>query len=433
MLFKKNINNEQNNSQYRKHGDYTLIILIIFFIIVIFAGITIYNNSIKGKCNSFEKNAIETGFKFAVNNNLLPSYESDSVKINLDAVMDWENKFRNSSCTGSLTIIKTDIGYVKQLNLENCNKCTTSKKSIVKTSDKFEEKYNITKVDVVYNYKNRQINYTPWTEYYESSKISPTPQNNNIYMPYDQENYPVMPEGSILINYEVDKKTFYSYRDASWKFYKIANNSYSTFSSTKPVNYAYKDEKTEITTEPSEWSTSYPEEKEYRNIKTTTGYKYYYEDKSGTKIYYNNGNFTAEITDETLKKLYNKKDNETIKMYSYTDTLWKWYNGNARQYSSYMKEANKTYPYKDSDLIKYNNWSKWSEISSINSSNDSYREERTDIHSRYRAKYAYDSEEVLSEYMPKNDFEVATGRTLQDLQNDENINLLIKYTYHYSK
>ena len=74
--------------------------------------------------------------------------------------------------------------------------------------------------------------------------------------------------------------------------------------------YAYKDTKTEIKKEQSEWSINYPEEKEYREIKTATGYKYYYEDEDKTKIYYNGGNYTVKIEDKTLEKLYNKKEKE---------------------------------------------------------------------------------------------------------------------------
>lgn len=430
MFFKKNTENNEE-SLYRKHGDNTLIILVIFIAIVIFAGLSIYNNTIKNQCSEFESKTIDAAFRFAMTNNLLPSYEGTSQKINLDAVGDWNKEFRNSTCSGTLNIIKTDVGYIKELDLTNCNKCTTSKKRLSAATEEYKENKNIVRVNITYNYKNRQINYSPWTEWYESSLINPTTSEYNVNLPYDEDNYPKLPNNGILVSYEVEKKNFYSYRDASWKFYKTANNSYSTFSSTKPTNYSYKDTKTEITTKQSEWSINYPEEAEYRNIKTATGYKYYYEDEDGTKIYYNNGNYTVKIEDETLAKLYKKREKETVKMYSYIDTMWKWYNGLPRQYSSYMKESNDNYPYKDNDLVKYSNWSKWNETSSLNNNNSSYREEKIDIHSRYRAKYAFDSAEILNQYMPLQDFEKATGRSVADMQNDENVNVLIKYTYQY--
>ena len=120
-------------------------------------------------------------------------------------------------------------------------------------------------------------------------------------------------------------------------------------------------------------------------------------------------------------------------MYSYIDTMWKWYNGSPREYSSYMKESTSSYPYKDTDLVKYSDWSQFKETSSLNNANANYREEKTDTHSRFRAKYSFDSAEILSEYMSLQDFEKATGRSIADMQDDENINLLIKYTYQYGK
>lgn len=424
--------NENTESLYRKHGDYTLWILIAFVLIVIFISVTIYNNSIKGKCSNFEVQAIDAAFKFALDNNILPSYEGTSQLVNLDAV-DFDKNFRNSTCSGTVNIVKTNNGYVKELNLTNCNKCTTDKKSFSKATDEYKENKNIVKVTVTYNYQNRQINYSPWTEWYDSSMISPNESEFGINMPYDEEDYPTIPEKGSIVGYEYENKTFYSYRDKSWKFYKVANKEYSTFSSVKPTNYAYKDTKTEIESEQSEWSINYPEEKEYRDIKTATGYKFYYEDEDGTKIYYNGGNYTVKIEDKTLAKLYNKKEKETVKMYSYIDKLWKWYNGTPRSYSSFMKESNNNYPYKDADLVKYSDWSKYKETSSVNSENASYREERTDIHSRFRAKYAFDSTEVLNQYMSLQDFERATGRAISDMHDDENINLLIKYSYQYGK
>ena len=355
-MFLQNKNKETNEqpSLYRKHGDNTLLILIIFAVIVVIAGLTIYNNNISKACNNFEVTAIEAGFKFALDNNLLPDYEGTSQKINLDAVMNWNNEFRNSTCSGTLNIVKTDAGYVTELDLTNCNKCTTSKKKLSSATEEYKSNKNIVRVDITYNYKIREINYTPWTEWFESSTISPNISEYGVNLPYDEENYPTIPNDGILIDYEVEKKTFYSYRDASWKFYKIANNSYSEFSSTKPTNYAYKDTKTEIQTVQSEWSLNYPEEADYRDIKTATAYKFYYVDEDGTKIYYNNGEYTVKIEDETLAKLYNKKEKETVKMYSYIDKKWKWYNGEARQYSSYMEESTNAFPYKDPDLVKYN-------------------------------------------------------------------------------
>lgn len=432
MLFKKKETVEYQ-SNYRKQGDNTLVIVVAFIAVIAIIGISIYKNSINSKCNNFEKIAIDEGFKYAMNNGYLPSYEGTSFKLNLDAVPGWNNSFRGSSCSGTLNIVKTDVGYAKELDLTDCNKCTTGKKSLGKETTEFKENKNIVRVSVTYNYRTRDISYSPWTDFYESSLISPTVNSNNINLPYDEKNLPKIPEGSEIISYEVEKKPFYSYRDQSWKFYKVSNNNYSVFSSTKPADYAYKDGKTEITTDYSEWSTNYPEEADYRKISTGTGYRFYYLDENKDKIYYNNGDYTVKIEDETLAKLYNKKEKESVKMYRYIDTMWKWYNGVERGYSSYLNKASNTYPYKDNDITKFTNWSSFKETSSLNNDNSSYREEKTDIHSRYRAKYAIDSLDLLNEYLPIEDFETATNRAVSDMQADENIKVSIKYTYRYGK
>lgn len=432
MLFNKKEENE-TGSNYRQMGDNTLVIVVGFIVVAAIIGVSIYNNSINKECSNFEKETIDAGFKFAMNSSLLPSYEGTSFKLNLDAIPGWNNKFRGSSCDGTLNIVKTDTGYVKELDLTGCNKCTTSKKSLGKETETFKDNKNIVRVNVTYNYKTRQINYSTWTDWYESSLISPTATKNNVNLPYDEKNYPIVPNGSEVISYEAEKKTFYSYRDMSWKYYKNSNNDYSEFSSEKPADYAYKDAKTEIETEYTEWSTNYPEEKEYRSIATSTGYRFYYIDEDDDKIYYNNGDYVVSIDDDTLAKKYNKKDKETVKMYRYKDSKWRWYNGKARDYSSYTNQASASYPYKDDGLVKYTTWSSYKESSSVNTSNTEYREEKTDIHSRFRAKYSIDSLELLNEYLPIQDFETATGKAVKDMQADEKIKVSIKYTYRYEK
>ncbi|MEG1647904.1 MAG: hypothetical protein RR325_03980 [Bacilli bacterium] len=429
----KQNNNLEEESEYRKHGDNTLIIVIIFIAIISVVSIIIYNITIKNNCTSFEKRAIDEGFIFVTNIAKLPSLEGTSFLLQLESIPSWKNEFRNSSCEGTLNIIKTDVGYVKELNLENCNRCTTSKKKLSKETSKFNEKKSIVKVNVTYNYRTRQLNNTLWTSWYESNLINSIPSEYNVNLPYDEKKYPVIPSGGNIISYEVEKKNFYSYRDKSWKFYKTANNQYSQFSSTKPVGYSYKDSKTEINSEPSEWSTNYPNEEEYRKINSATGYRFYYIDKKKNKIYYNNGEYTVKIEDVELSKQYTEKEKETVKMYNYVDKLWRWYNGKERGYSSFSNKESSAYPYKDDKLFKYTEWSKWKETSSVNYDNTEYREEKIDIHNRFRAKYAIDSLDMLNEYLNIIDFETSTNRAVSDMKADEKINVLIKYGYRYGK
>ncbi len=430
-IFKKK-QTEEYESNYRKTGDSTLLIVIGCVVVCIIIGFVAFNASISTACRNYEKTSQDLGFEFALNNGLLPSYEGTSITINLDAVPNWNKEFRGSSCTGTLTIYKSSSGYVKVINLKNCKNCTTANKNLSEPTEKYDENKTITNVSITYNYQTRALNYSEWTDWYESSLISPTASANNIKLPYDEKNLPEIPESAEVISYEVETKTFYSYRDQSWAFYKIANNSYSDFSSTKPANYAYKDSKTEIKTEWSDWSTSYPTEYEYRDVEKKVGYRFYYMD-NGIKIYYNNGEYSVGIEDETLKNLYKSKDEETVDMSRYRDTMWRWYNGENRNYSSYMNKATTSYPYKDEGLTKYSNWSAWKETSSLSSENASYREEKIDVRSRYKTKYAINSLDKLNEYLSLKDFETATKRTLSDMQADENIKVSIKYTYTYSK
>ncbi len=43
-------------------------------------------------------------------------------------------------------------------------------------------------------------------------------------------------------------------------------------------------------------------EKSYRKISTQTGYKFYYEDEDGNKVYYNEGKYVPRINDDELRE-----------------------------------------------------------------------------------------------------------------------------------
>ena len=120
-------------------------------------------------------------------------------------------------------------------------------------------------------------------------------------------------------------------------------------------------------------------------------------------------------------------------MYRYVDTLWRWYNGTERGYSSPQTMASKNYPYKDEALTSFTSWTSWNEDSRVDSSNSSYRQEKTDIHQRYRAYYLLHSNEIFDKYLNREDFEEQTGKTVEDMEKDENVKVLIKYNYRYGK
>ena len=120
-------------------------------------------------------------------------------------------------------------------------------------------------------------------------------------------------------------------------------------------------------------------------------------------------------------------------MYRYFDYLWKWYNGEARgYYSSYSATPpSKSYIYKDEDLTRYTDWSGFVTYSSVNSDNEYYREEITNVHSRYMIKYKIRSFLVLDEFLERTEFEETLGRTLEEMSEDINVDLEITFKYRY--
>ena len=418
---------------YKKQGDYTLIISISIIAIVVIIGIIVFNSMRNGKCLSMEKKVMKEAMNYVESNGLLPSYEGDSITINIDEIDSLNLVFEGNLCTGTVTITKAEGRYIKTFDIQNCNYCTTKDRySWSSKTNKYPKNKSLVSVEMVFNYYDVTYNYTPWTDWFSSDLIDVVPSEYDINMPLNTKKWPTIPNSGELITYETERKTFYSYRDKKWKFYKNINNNYSDFSSTRPDGYTYKDTKTEIETEPTEWSTNYPEEYDYRDISSTRGYRWYYETKDGIKIYYKDGIYVPEVEEE-LKDLYTEREKDNVKMYRYVDSLWRWYNGSQRNYSGFMTQATSNYPYKDEEIYNYSSWSRWNDVSNLNSNNQSYREQKTDTHQRYRAYYMMHSNEKLNNYLNITDFEHITGRTLEDMQNDSSVKVLIKYEYRYGK
>jgi hypothetical protein len=42
----------------------------------------------------------------------------------------------------------------------------------------------------------------------------------NVFLPLDNNQLPKINEKAEIINYEVENKNYYSYRDKQWKFYR---------------------------------------------------------------------------------------------------------------------------------------------------------------------------------------------------------------------
>ena len=136
---------------------------------------------------------------------------------------------------------------------------------------------------------------------------------------------------------------------------------------------------------------------------------------------------------DELREKYNKKEKTTVLMYSYVDSMWKWYNGVERIYSGYTSLPNYQYKYKDEDLMIYTNWSRFSTTSYLTNENMAYREQITDMHKRYRAYFSLESNLKLDNYVTLEELESKAGRTIEEMLNDKYVKVLTKYEYTYGK
>ena len=429
-IFNSKINKKSDDLK----KDYTPIIILSVLIIVVVIVFIIVSTTKNNKCISLEDSAMDSAFQYASSNDLLPSKNGESVTININKLTDTEFKVGKKTCTGNVKITKADGEYIKTFDLKNCSYCTTDKRySMSNYTEKYPEDKKLIDVDVSFNYYEVTKNYTAWTNWIEGKYINTEESEWGVNMPLDEVRWPKIPTPGELITYETEKKTYYSYRDQEWKFYSNNNSDYSDFSSEQPTGYSKKDINTAIESDPSEWSSNYPEVKSYRKISSSIAYKWYYEDGDGNKVYYNKGNYTPSIENEEDKAKYTKKDSDTVTMYRYVDTLWRWYNGVERKYSSFYTMPSRTYPYKDEALTTFTSWSAWYETSALNDSNKSYRQEKTDIHQRYRAYFMLHSNEVFDEYLSREEFEKKTGKSIDDMEKDEGVKVLIKYNYRYGR
>lgn len=404
-----------------------VILVIILIIIVILA----VNSSKNKKCNNIEDLLKEAALKYATDKELLPSVISESTSIDAQTLFD--NAYLTETfsiggktCGGSAKITRVEDDYIVTVDVADCGRCTTTERYSAWSSwsEKLPNK-NIVDVEISYNYVKKTVNYTDWTSYYQPSQLEKEP-----FEDYTDKRFKVnLSKDAKNIEIVSEDLTYYRYRDKQWKFYRNNNANYSNFSSTMPAGYPNKDQNTAITTDWSEWSTNAPDTPDYRKVEKKIGYRWYYND-GNEKIYYNGGQYLPEAPDSKYVEC-DKKDSATI--WRYSDTLWRWYSGEARGYSAYMSTSTSTYKYKDEALTRYTNYSTWKTTSSITSANQSYREEETEIRTRYRLKYDLYSYELLSENLPKDDFEKTVGMTLEEVENDDSYALVRTYKYRYRK
>ena len=241
---------------------------------------------------------------------------------------------------------------------------------------------------------------------------------------------PEIPKEGKIVNIENDTTYYYRYQDLSWKWYDIVGN-YSELSSEKPDGFSFQDKDTMIYTDWSEYSTDYPEEKSYREINQTIGYKFYYLNKSNEKVYYNNGKYTAR--EEVNTEKYDKNDNETYTLYHYRDKKWRWYNGQKRKYSSFSSKMPNGRPYKDAEIQNLNNPSSWESERHTDAATQEYRLEEKKLMTRFRTQYEILSLKVLPSPIERKEFEKKVNDSLINFAGRSDKKLETTYKFRYRK
>lgn len=416
--------------------------LNIFFIVgtivpLIIIGFIIYTMFENNKCSKVYDNIKKATLEYIKENDKMPDYEGDSVSINIDKL--YSGKYLNSVntdnliCSGKVKATKYKSDIVYTLDLNNCNTCSTNKRYGSWSDEIGFLPANKSIVDVIpyYNYYERQVLSTAWSRDYEADEISKKKSKYGVRMPIEVDGVgmPKVPTEGDIVEVQTSETTMYRYKDKQWMWYDIEGN-YSEFSSEQPSGFSTKDESTRIYSDWSEYSLNYPGKESYREIKQVTGYKFYYE-KNGKKVYANNGKYTAaEDIDESK---YDHHDSDTSTLYQYRDSLWRWYNGQKRSYSSYRSIQPDGYNYRDDDTVKESTYSSWNEKSSINAVNKGYRTEDTKILTKFRYVYEILSLKVLDEPVTRDKFIDLSGMNPSEFASLEEYKLEVIYRFKYRK
>ena len=397
-------------------------LIIIFVILVLYFTISsIITGSRNRTCSNLRNEIFTKADVYLEENDLLPTLNGDSVTIKISDLNE-AVVFKDYAVTGDIIYTKYNDKYVKTVLLNDASYCST--KEFKKESDQYDENKNA-KVETYFNYYTVDSYNSKWTEWYPSEEIS-TEETNGVLLPLDEKDLPKIPDNAVITEYVRETKTYYSYRDKQWRFYKN-NVKYSDYSSTKPKGYSTKDTDTKSSTEATPWSLDYPEVYDYRHIKQQTGYRWYYLDGEN-KVYWNNGEYSVTAPGDE----YVKDKENSATMYSYTDDVWKWYNGTTRRiYSWYSSTKPVGYNYKDTSTLRYTTWSKFTEESKIDKSNKSYREEKTDTYSRYLIKYDVYSLPMLDNYVTLEELENKLGKSYEEISKDKTLKVDVLFKFKY--
>ena len=411
-----------------------LAINILFPVVVI--GFMIYSAVINNQCNNVYDKIKKASLVYLKDLGEVPNIEGANTTVSVGDLYSEEylrsSDTNNMLCSGTVKVTKYKDDYIYTLDVKNCNKCSVNNK--YKGWSDFLDHYPSGKaiVDVIpyYNYFDRELNVTKWSDYYEDDELLDEISKYGIRLPIDDSKLPEIPDGSYETNIEMDTTYYYRYRDRAWKFYDIEGD-YSAFSSERPDGFANKDTNSERVTEWSEYSLNYPSEKSYREIGQTTGYKFYYVNKKGKKIYYNSGKYSPR--DEVNTEKYNKYDEKTAQLYRYKDRQWRWYNGQARRYSGYVSSPNQYTPIKDKETEILNEPTSWSSEQRNDSKTDDYRIEERKLMTRFRRQYELLSLLVLKKPLEKDKFEEKVRSSIEDFSSKEDKKLDVTYKFRYRK
>ena len=430
---------EPEYKKYIKIG--TIVVIALAVVLIIFLIIrAVIRNSQDKVCVPIEDKVIEVAFDYASNKQILPVNEGESITIKLDdlykenILKQNDTTVKENVCNGDVKITKYQDEYIKTINLTDCGYCATDKrykKWSRETTNKPNGKKMVLDVTAYYNYSTYEDYNTNWTTFFDPSLISDkTSKKYGVALPIEQRYLPTVPEEAKILKIEKEDKTYYRFRDKMWKYYVDRGGAYTTeFYSEAPAGYPYKDDDTYKLTGWSEWSLNYPDTKNYRTIRTSTGYKWYYLD-GNEKKYWNGGTYSVE---QPSKKHTTKDTKNVVQMYSYQDVTWLWYNGAKRSYSGYYSVMPYGFHIKDESVSQYSGWSSWTDITYLNNNNSSYREQETTVYSRYRIQYRMNSYLKLEEHLPLKEFESKTKTTLNEILAKEKTEVDIVYKFKYRK
>lgn len=405
---------------------------ILPIVVIVLIIITMFQN---GNCLKVYDSIKSASLKYAKDQGELPGIEGENTTVQITELYEEQylksSLTNNTRCSGSVKITKYKDDYIYTVDARGCGNCSVNTKYGAWSKEQTAYPSGKAIVDVIpyYNYYEKDTSYTKWTDYMDESEISDETSEYGIKLPLDEEDLPEIPVEGKIVNIENDMTYYYRYRDRTWKWYDIVGD-YSNFSSEQPQGYANKDTGSEKYTEWTEYSLNYPEEKDYRTIQSTTGYKFYYLNDKGKKIYYNSGQYSAREDVNTEK--YNRTESDTTTLYRYRDKQWRWYNGTKRKYSSLSSTAPKGKPYKDTETETLGNPTAWE--ATINNAGDSdYRIIEKKIMTRFRIEYEVLSLKVLKTPLNHYDFEQKVKMTIPEFASNKNYELEVTYKFKYKK